>query len=237
MGHRCRRPATGWVHHVDERRLLEALPAGASLRLDAGGGDFVFDGSRIGRLSAPQPLDDAVVASALTVSGRRIREGNIKLGMRELVDIALQALAPGTSDATSAYEAIRYLGAVLQTVRVRELPSHVRTGDAGRRLVRGAAPTYDDYVAMKFDQIRQNGATYPAAAAELLKVLNTLADEVVRIGARDRLPALQRQIDMTLHAVRHSDLQDADRVRVLDLAERLRRGHRDDVYQPEHGAT
>lgn len=215
-------PATGWVHAIDDDRVLAALPAGAVVYLDTHVGDFVLEGSDIGRFSARDAVDGATVASAIVVGHARMRKGNVLLSIRELVDIALQALAPGTSDATSAYEAIHYLGAIMQSILLRDLPIRVRRGAEGRCVVHRADPDHAEYVGIAFDQIRQNGATYPASATVLLGVLNTLADEVARAGLHDRLPALRNQITTTLEAVRRSDMIDADRGHVLGVGESLR---------------
>lgn len=218
-------PATGWIQSIDNGRLLSALPAGATLHLHTRVGDFVLERGGIGHVWAAASLDEAAVSSAIVVSQRRTRTGNVEFGIRELVDIALQALAPGTRDATSAYEAIQFLGAIMHSVLLRDLPSRVRDDEHGRCLVYSAELDHGDYVAITFDQIRQNGAMYPASAAVLLTVLNRLVGEVLRVGLTDRLPPLRRQIGMTLDAVRRSDIHEGDRARVLALAEQLEAHH------------
>lgn len=218
-------PATGWVQSIDSDRLLSALPAGATLHLHTRVGDFVLERGTIGHLWAAESLDEATVSSAIVVTQRRTRTGNVEFGIRELVDIALQALAPGTRDATSAYEAIQFLGAIMHSVLLRDLPSRIRDDEHGRCLVYSAELDHADYVAISFDQIRQNGAVYPASAAVLLTVLNRLVGEVLRAGLTDRVPPLRRQIAMTLDAVRRADVHEGDRAQVLALAERLEADH------------
>lgn len=209
-----RAPVAGWVGHIDDHLLVGALPAGTTMRVWTRAGSFVLRGTVIADVHGLD--DDALdrVARAMGISRTRDVAGDVELGLRNLVDIAQQALAVGTSDATSAYEAINYLASIVQEILLRDLPRDVRSGPDGRRVVRMAELVHADFVDLAFDQIRQLGAGYPAIASVLLTALHMLIDAVIAARLPDRAEPLRRQADLILDQVDRSSLSAADRQKV-----------------------
>lgn len=206
-------PAAGWVGAINDDTLLATLPAGATMRLWTRAGSFVLRDTVIADVSGVGDRDLSALVDAIRVSGTREVANDVELGMRNLVDIALQALAMGTRDATSAYEAIHYLASVVHEILLRDLPNDARAAD-GRRIVRMAELGYDDYVDLAFDQIRQSGAGYPAIASVLLTALHMLRDAVKQADLPQRADPLQRQIDLVLRHVERTELAAPDRDKI-----------------------
>lgn len=210
-----RAQAAGWVGHIHDDRLAAALPPGTTLRLWTRAGTFVLRDSIIGDVVCAADYDPSEVIRAIQIGRTRQVANDVELGLRNLVDIALQALATGTRDATSAYEAINHLSSVVHEVLVRDLPRDRYEGPDGRCIVRMAELTYADYIDLAFDQIRQSGAMYPAIASVLLTSLHMLIDAVVQAGLPERVPPLQQQIDLVRDRIERTDLAAPDRERVL----------------------
>lgn len=210
-------PTAGWVADIDDAQLAAALEPGTTLRLWTRAGTFVLRDSIIGDVldeGGGDPVSPAL-HRAIRIGRTRKVANDVELGLRNLVDIALQALATGTRDATSAYEAINHLASVVHEILIRDLPADVYEGDEGRRVVRMAELTYTDYVTTAFDQIRQSGARYPAIASVLLTTLDMLVDALVQAGLPDRVAPVRHQIDLVRERVEHSDLAAPDREQVL----------------------
>ncbi|MBW3603482.1 MAG: DUF2254 domain-containing protein [Actinobacteria bacterium] len=204
-------PASGWVGHIDDARLAATLPANTTVRIWTRAGTFVVRDSIVGDVEPGGDVDPSAVGNALDIGRTRDVANDVELGMRELIDIALQALAVGTRDTTSGYEAINYLAFVVHEILLRDLPDDVYVGHDGRRVVRMAELTYEDYVNTAFDQIRLSGAGYPAIASALLTALRMLADAVAQTDLPERLDPLQRQIDLVLDRLEQADLPQHDR--------------------------
>jgi uncharacterized membrane protein len=197
------------------------MPAGATVRLWTRAGSFVLRDTVIADVRDVGDDDLTAVADAIHITSTREVTNDVELGLRNLVDITLQALAVGSRDATSAYEAINYLVSIIHEILLRDLPTNVRVGSEGRRLIRMAELTYDDYVEAAFDPIRQSGAGYATIASVLLDGLTMLSDAVMRAGLDDRVDALQREMDLVLDQVERTDLAAADRARMHQRVKRL----------------
>lgn len=218
-------PAAGWVGHIHGDRLAAELPPDTTLRLWTRAGTFVLRDAVVGDvLGGGDDYDPVSLTRAIHVARTRQVANDVELGLRNLVDIALQALVSGTRDATSAYEAINHLASVVHEVLVRDLPPDVHDGSDGQRVVRMAELSYADYVDTAFDQIRQSGAMYPAIASVLLTTLHMLIDAVLQAGLPEHVPPLQRHIDLIHDRIEGTELPASDRARVLqDIAARPNR--------------
>lgn len=207
-------PAAGWIGQIDHDRLMSTLPSGTTVRLWVRAGTFVLRDGVIGDWCGADDGDPSAFTDAIHISATREVTDDVELGLRNLVDVALQALAVGTRDATSAYEAINYLATIVHEILLRDLPDDVFIGPDGRRVVKMAEPTYPDYVDIAFDQIRRSGSPYPTVAVALLTVLEMLVDVVARAGLSDRVEPLERQIARVNDSLERSDLSPADRDQV-----------------------
>lgn len=188
---------SGWVQQVSAADLLEALPAGATLRIDVRVGSYVHTGRRLCTLWADDRADDErlhkEIARAFAIGRERTMQQDVAFGIRQLVDIALRALSSGVNDATTAYECIVHLGEVLYEVLRRDLPPSAHQGEDRRWVLRRHELTHEDYVERAFDQIRADIVSMPHLSAALVRTLGNLAAELEDLGRGHLVPALARQ--------------------------------------------
>ncbi|MCR4376305.1 MAG: DUF2254 domain-containing protein [Acidobacteria bacterium] len=90
------------------------------------------------------------------------------------MDVALKGLSPGINDTTTAVMCVDYLTAILARLADRQLETPGR-GEAGEVQVIIRRPTYADFVAEAFDQIRQNADGNVAVMRRLIHSLETLS--------------------------------------------------------------
>lgn len=186
----------GWVQQADTDALLASIPRGTTLRLDVRIGQFVHEYTPICTIWPP-PRDGGVTERlarrAIHVGRTRTTQQDIAFGLRQLVDIALQALSPAVNAPTTAYQVIVSLGALLRELLVRELPPVVVEGDEKRRLLRPHEMAYEDYVREAFEQIRTVGAQHPSIVVTLLETLGALASELEEAGFGNRVAPLRAE--------------------------------------------
>lgn len=196
-GRRVDTPRSGWLQQVSESDLLDALPPGATVRVEVRVGSYVHAGRRLCTLWADNQAegDDPhkEIVKALAVGRVRTMQQDVAFGIRQLVDVALRALSTGVNDATTAYECIVHLGEVVFEILRRDLPPAVRHGEEGRRVLRPSEFTHDDYVGRAFDQIRTNAVSMPDLNVALLRTLGSVATELEDQGLGHRIPPLARQ--------------------------------------------
>ena len=234
----------GWLQRAHSQELLDALPRGAEFWLEARVGLYLTEGAVVGRLLLPEDAASAesaggdgedVVASqgspavggpdpasllqdALQIETTRSLRRDLTFGIRELVDIGLSALAPGTKDTTAAFEVILQLGTVLREIMLRKLPPVVIRGEEGRTVYRTAELEHAEYVNLCFQQIRLYGSQYPSIANVLLNTFGMLQDQLRSTGLPEHAAPLRRQAALVLEGVKQAPLLEADRERVYRVA-------------------
>jgi uncharacterized membrane protein len=95
-------------------------------------------------------------------------------GMRQLVDIALKALSPGTNDPYTAVMSVERLTALLAALAPRRLGDIVLHDPDGTSRVVARFPTFADYVDLAIGQIRRYGAREPQVVYALLRLLRVV---------------------------------------------------------------
>lgn len=219
---------TGWLQQVGETALLNALPAGGKVRVDVRVGSFVHAGQRLcTRWTGDEGSDDSSgkdstegegdeeLREAFAIGRVRTMQQDVAFGIRQLVDVALRALSSGINDATTAYECIVHLGAVLYEILRRDLPPTVLHGQDGRLAWRPTELTHRDYVERAFDQIRRSAAPLPDVSLALLRTLSGLAAELEELGLAERVAPLRFQARLVVEGVAAAGVlpYDLDQVR------------------------
>jgi uncharacterized membrane protein len=194
-------PQSGVVCHVDFDRLVtQAREAGCCLELVPAFGEFAASGApllrvREGDASRLSPH----VADSVVLGLERTLDQDVAYGLRMLVDIAERSLADSPFlDPTTAVQAIDRLPDCLRQLARRPFPDGVHRDAEG--VVRLVVPvmSWEAYVRLAFDEIRQAGAGSPQVARRLRASLEDLRD----YAAEDRLPALDEQLALLDEAVR-----------------------------------
>jgi uncharacterized membrane protein len=170
-------PMSGVVCHVDFARLVErARDAGCSLELVPALGEFTAYGAPLLPVRDGNPSRLAEDVTDHVVLGlERTLEQDVAYGLRMLVDIAERSLADSPFlDPTTALQAIDRLHDCLRQIARRPFPDGLHRDDEG--VVRLTVPvmSWEAYVHLAFDEIRQAGASSPQVARRLRASLEDL---------------------------------------------------------------
>lgn len=192
-------------------RLAEA--AGAVIVLECAVGDTLVEDARVLTVhGAAAPLLKWELMKAVRLGSARTFEQDPKYAIRLLVDIAIRALSPAVNDPTTAVQALDQIEDLLRRLGRRRL-------DAGRASDAGGAlrliipmPTWDDYLALAFDEIRQFGATSVQVARRLRAALSGLSESV---ATEERRSAVRRYLDHLNSGVGRSTFDDSDKATAL----------------------
>ncbi|SNX96978.1 Uncharacterized membrane protein [Geodermatophilus sabuli] len=198
-------PRDGWVTQAPGDRMLAALPAGTTVRLETRPGAYIHEGEPLVTLWPVPTEPDAVVrrlSATVLIADTRTMQYDVDFALRQLVDIGLRALSSAINDPTTAVEVTLRVGSLLRRLLVADAPVEAVAGPAGRLLLRPWQLSPEEYVGHGFDQLRQAAPAQPQVAAALLRVLRMLIAHVEAAGRPEHVPALRRQIELLLDALR-----------------------------------
>lgn len=168
-------------------RLAEKF--GGALVVHVAIGDHLFTGTRLASMFATSDTDaefhddsgdrdkiEDKVRSAFTIDMERSLEQDVRLGFRQLADIAVKALSPGINDPTTATICIDRLGEAL--VRSREISNGYRgrSNNDGQPRLLWPQPGFEAFLETSIQQIRHFGAGDATVMAHLLHMLGIVAD-------------------------------------------------------------
>jgi len=195
---------TGYVQRVDVGALMDVARARQTIvRMECRVGEFVIEDTPLAAVSEVRDADpDAVrqINAACSVDQQRTVDQDAAYGIRQLVDVALKGLSPGINDTTTAIMCVDYLTAILARLARRQLETPGR-GEAGELQVIVRSPTYADFVAEAFDEIRQNAEGNVAVMRRLVHSLETLS-RITPGTARRRV--LFMQVEAVREAIQRS---------------------------------
>jgi uncharacterized membrane protein len=181
--------------------------AGGVIVLACGVGDTVVENTLLLQVhGAKDALPEKELRRAIHLGLDRTSEQDPKYPIRLLVDIAIKALSPAINDPTTAVQAIDQIEDLLRRLGRRDLDvGCARDGDGVLRLA-FPMPTWEDYLTLAFDEIRQYGAGSVQVMRRLRSALVGLADSVV---ADARVEAVRRYLEHLDATIARSSL-DAD---------------------------
>jgi uncharacterized membrane protein len=195
---------------VHERLVAEARRSGCVLELVPALGEFIpADGPLFRVTGSPDELDEDVLLDSIFVDEERTLEHDVAYGIRLLVDIAERSLADSPfQDPTTAVQAIDRLHDVLRQLARRPFPDGEYRDDEGQVRLRVRTMGWNAYVELAFDEIRLVGAGSPQISRRLIAALEDLRT----VALPDRVPVLDRQLDLLAAAVprRFDDRRDVD---------------------------
>jgi uncharacterized membrane protein len=129
-------------------------------------------------------------------------------GIRLLVDIAIKALSPAINDPTTAVQAIDQIEDLLGRLGQRELDAgNVRDSNGVLRVVL-PMPTWEDYITLAFDEIRQFGAS---SIQIMRRLRSALVDLTEMLPSPDRADAVRRHLTHLDLTVECSPFDEEDR--------------------------
>ena len=185
---------SGVVFHVATAQLVRmARKADCVLELVPAVGDFVPTGGPLVRVQGEiERLNAKHVASAVSLGPERTMNQDLAYGFRMLVDIAGRSLSDSFEDPTTAVAAIDQLHDLLRQLARRPFSEgEYRDEDGTLRLVVPVVD-WDGYVRLAFDEIRLASAN----SIQISRRLRAALDDLMSVVPADRLPALERQVEL-----------------------------------------
>ncbi len=190
-------PATenGYIQSVDNAALLRlAREHKTVVHMERGIGMFVVQDTTLASLAFEAPPDEHIIAAVQAAYGigrHRTLDQDTAFGIRQIVDMALRALSPGTNDTTTAVMCVDYLTAILARLARRSIPSSHRFEEKELRVI-AVGPTFGSLVAESFDQIRGSATGNVAVMLRMLGALETISSLTAGL---DRRRVLREQIE------------------------------------------
>jgi uncharacterized membrane protein len=172
-------------------------------------GDTVVQDAVLLRLhGAKSKPSEQELMRAIHLARERTIAQDPKYPIRILVDIAIKALSPAINDPTTAVQAMDQIEDLLRRLGRRDLDAgRARDSKGVLRLV-FPMPTWEDYLALAFDEIRQFGASSVQVMRRLRSALAGLMESAT-IPARAE--AVERYIKRLDLFIEHSTLDVEDR--------------------------
>ncbi len=230
---------SGYVTGIDFKNLVQATDAcNALLRVYRGPGFFVTEGEAIASVQSADELEGDTIDNLLqawSFSSQRTLENDPGYGLRQLVDVALKALSPGVNETTTGIMCVNWIGVMLVRMSGRRLPPQILSSEKNIRVLTNA-PRMGDFIALGFDQIRQNATGNVAVLERLLEVLLTLANST---GARVCQQPILRQTEAIEAMLDPGITWPPDREVLQELLQAIRTAfgmESDETNEPERNA-
>jgi uncharacterized membrane protein len=211
-----------------------AQNANAVLSIECGVGETLVENTVLVRVyGGTQKLSERVLMRAVHLATTRTFEQDPKYAIRLLVDIAIRALSPSINDPTTAVQALDQIEDLLRRLGRRQLDAGYARDATGKIRVTFPVPTWEDYLALSFDEIRQFGATSVQVVRRLRSALVGLGDT---IAMEDRRDAVLRYLEHLNRGVSRSAFDDQDQAAAL-LEDRQGLGMSRKRHEPKTPAT
>jgi uncharacterized membrane protein len=177
---------------VDHRRLAERHECVLQLLVRAG--EYVPAGGAViavhpgpgGRAGGPGAPPRAAILAGLSLGRTRTVYQDPSFGLRQLADIAIQALSPAISQPTTAVHVIDRMGDVMLRIGQRPDRSGSYADPAGRIRLREPVMAWDEVLDLAFSEI----TTYGAGSAQVTRRLLAVYDALEAALPARRRPAV-----------------------------------------------
>ncbi len=149
------------VTSIDIARLVgHARRMDGLITLECGVGDTLLEDSAVLHAHGANSLVmEKELRACVHLDEQRTFEQDPKYALRLLVDVAIKALSPAINDPTMAVQAIDQIEDLLRRLAKCDLEASRAYDDNGVLRVIYRMPTWEDYLALAFDEIRQFGST------------------------------------------------------------------------------
>jgi uncharacterized membrane protein len=171
-------------------------------------GDFVPAGAPLFEVHGTDDGEALELLSYVEIDVERTIAQDVGFGLRLLVDIAERSLSPGINDPSTAVQVLDQLHDLLRRLGGKDFGTGWHGDDRGMPRLYVRQPTWDTFVALGLDEIRQYGID----AVQVVRRLRSLLDDLRASLPDERHPALRRQVrllDDALDAVRTAGLDRA----------------------------
>jgi uncharacterized membrane protein len=187
-----------------------ASEAGAVIEMSCAVGDTLVDDTLLLRVhGGVRALPEAELIRCVQLTADRTFEQDTKYPLRLLVDIAVKALSPAVNDPTTAVQAIDQIEDLLRRLGRRELDAGYARDASGTLRLIFPMPSWEDYLRLAFDEIRQYGVTSVQVMRRLRSALLGIAESAVIEGRASAVERYLRHLDLVIE---RSPLDAEDRV-------------------------
>jgi uncharacterized membrane protein len=135
---------------------------------------------------------------SIQLGTERTFEQDPKYPIRLLVDIAIKALSPAINDPTTAVQAIDQIEDLLRRLGRHDLDAGFAKDDNGVLRLIVPMPTWEDYLTLAFDEIRQYGATSVQVMRRLRAALIGLADSTTTAARAETVRQYLKHLDLVI---------------------------------------
>lgn len=193
--------------------VRQAQATDAVIVLACAVGDTLVDNTLLLRVHGGRELlAETPLRRAIQTARERTFEQDPKYPLRLLVDIAIKALSPAINDPTTAVQAIDQIEDLLLRLGRRTLDAGCAMDERGVLRLVFPTPTWEDYLALAFDEIRQYGVSSVQVMRRLRSALLNLVDAVTDA---ERKAVVRRYLDHLNWVIQHSVLDAEDRIMAL----------------------
>ncbi len=159
-------------------------------------------------------VSDDRLRGCIRLGDQRTFEQDPKYAMRLLVDVAIKALSPAINDPTTAVQALDQIEDLLRRLAKCDLEACQAVDRDGVIRVIYRMPTWEDYLALAFDEIRQFGST----SIQVMRRLRAALVELAECIGSERARTVRAYLDHLDAGIERSgfDPQDRAAARVED---------------------
>ena len=179
------------IQAIDEVKLQSlASSSGGIVEVVATVGDTMMEGMELLRVyGSKEEINDQALRTAFIVGEQRTFDQDPKYAIRLLVDIAIRALSPAINDPTTAVQALDQIEDLLRRLGRRRLEiGAIHDGQGDLRVVT-PHPSWEDFLALAFDEIR----VYGASSVQVMRRMKALAGDLIDFLPEERRKPLLRQ--------------------------------------------
>jgi uncharacterized membrane protein len=188
----------------------QAQRVGGAIIMTCAVGDTLVEGTLLLQVQgANSPIPERALMGAIRLDWERTFEQDPKYPIRLLVDIAIKALSPAINDPTTAVQTIDQLEDLLRRLGEHDLDAGCATDANGVVRLVFPLPTWEDYLALAFDEIRQYGSTSVQVMRRLRAALAGLMES---LSSTERVEAARRYLEHLDLIIDHSTLDAQDRL-------------------------
>jgi uncharacterized membrane protein len=202
------------VAEFDHRALMGlAESCGGVIVMGCGIGDALLEGTTILDVhGGSRALPEKDLLAGVHLADERTFEQDPKYPIRLLGDIAIKALSPAINDPTTAVQAIDQIEDLMRRLARSDLDAGVHRDAAGLVRLVVPMPSWEDYLSLAFDEIRQFGVTSVQVMRRLRASLVGLAEVA---ATPERIAAVRRYAVHLDRVIERSGLDLEDRATAL----------------------
>jgi len=162
-------------------------------------GDTLVEGGVVLRVhGAKGKLAEKDLMRAVHLEAERTFQQDPKYPIRLLVDIAIKALSPAINDPTTAVQAIDQIEDLLRRLGRHDLDAGFARDPDGVLRVVVPMPTWEDYLTLAFDEIRQFGMTSIQVMRRLRAALTGLAGSTTIAARAEAVERYLKHLDLVI---------------------------------------